>query len=92
MLNVVALYKQNISAYMVDLMALIWTLQAIPETYEELSKRLFEMLPSRYPRIELRIEREGNEMYLKKFWLGQPNPNFQGILAIFWKMVIMKQD
>ena len=33
----VALSKQNISAYMVDFMALIRTLQAILETYKELS-------------------------------------------------------
>ena len=51
--TLVALSKQNISAYMVDLIALIRTLQAIPETYEELSKRLFEMLPSGYSSTDI---------------------------------------
>ena len=74
----VALSKQNISAYMVDLMALIRTLQAFPETYEELSKRLFEMLPLGYSSIDIVAdayqevslkysEREKKEVYLKKF-------------------------
>ena len=38
---------------MVDLMALIRILQAIPETYEEVSKRLFEMLPLGYSNIDI---------------------------------------
>ena len=43
----------NVSAYMVDLMAMIRTIQEVPDTYEELARRLFQMLPVGYSRIDI---------------------------------------
>ena len=43
----------NVSAYMVDLMAMIRTIQGVPDTYEELARRLFQMLPVGYSRINI---------------------------------------
>ena len=86
----VALSKQNISAHMVDLMALIRTLQAVRETYEELSIRLFEMLPSGYSSIDIvaeevslkDLEREKRGVS-EKVLIRSANPKFQETLAIF---------
>ena len=43
----------NVSAYMVDLMAMIRTVQGAPDTYEELARCLFQMLPVGYSRIDI---------------------------------------
>ena len=38
---------------MVDLIAMIRTIQGVPDTYEELARRLFQMLPVGYSRIDI---------------------------------------
>ena len=43
----------SVSAYMVDFMAMIKTIQEVPDTYEELARHLFEMLPVGYSRIDI---------------------------------------
>ena len=43
----------NVSAYMVDLMAIIRTIQGVPDTYKKLSRSLFQMLPVGYSCIDI---------------------------------------
>ena len=43
----------NVSAYMVDLMAMVRTTQGVPDTYEESARCLFLMLPVGYSRIDI---------------------------------------
>ena len=43
----------NVSAYMIDLMAMIRTIQGVPDTYKELARPLFQMLPVGYSLIDI---------------------------------------
>ena len=38
---------------MVDLMAMVRTIQGVPDTYEELTRLLFQMLPVGYSRTDI---------------------------------------
>ena len=49
----VCIPKEEISAYLVDLMALIRTLPGLFDTYRDLSSSLFTMLPVGYDRIDI---------------------------------------
>ena len=98
----VAHSKQNISAYMVDLMALIRTLQTIPEMYEELSKYLFEMLASGYSSIDIVADASGSFIkgsrerekrgVSEKVLIRSAQSKIPRKFNLFWTMGIMKQD
>ena len=45
--------KNNVSAYIFDLMALINTFTSVPATYRDLSFKLFDVLPIGYRRINI---------------------------------------
>ena len=49
----VCIPKEEISAYLVDLMALIRTLPGLFDTYRDLSSSLFTMLPAGYDQIDI---------------------------------------
>ena len=48
--------KEDVSMYIVDLMALIHTMTKIQETYEEFTIQLFKMIPSGYGRVDIVVD------------------------------------
>ena len=48
--------KEDVRMYIVDLMALIYTMTIIQETYEEFTIQLFKMIPSGYGRVDIVVD------------------------------------
>ena len=57
----IKLPKQDIAAYLVDLMALIRTLQRTSDTYSELTQQVVQTLPVEHPRVDIVADTRRND-------------------------------
>ena len=45
--------KDKVSAYIIDLMAIIRSIVGLPDTYEELTWKILKALPTEYARVDI---------------------------------------
>ena len=68
--------KGTVSAFIVDMMASVRSITQVPETYEDLTWKFLQQLPSGHSRVDIVAD-----TYTKRFHLSQPKETHMGFQA-----------